>query len=139
MDQDSKEGLKKSIKGELRIFAREPFIIQNENPLWVMECARVLGHRFSFVVRGKDSYLITISAERMYEIFEELDLLFMNPKFEYHAHDFIDHLRKELGQARIQCEGIIRCFQNRAEDERKVLEERLQLEAEYRYNNNRRY
>ena len=140
MNDENKEKLKKAIKGEIRSFSREPFVIRNENPLWVMECARVLGPRFAFVAVGKETYHITISAERMYELLDDLDLLFSQSKFEYYAHEALDGMRKELGEAHLRCEAIIQCFQNKAQDERKALEERLHLEAEIRYGyQNRRY
>jgi hypothetical protein len=139
MDNENKEKLKKAIMSELRSFCIQMYIAHNEEPTWIMECARVLGRPFAFVATGKDSYHITFSAERMYDIIDTLDLIYRSSKFEYEAHSFIDSVRREMGEARAKCDAIIQVFKNRAEDERKVLEERLQLEADYRYNNQRRY
>ncbi len=139
MNDENKEKLKKAIMSELRSFCLQQYASHNEEPIWMMECARVLGRPFAFVATGKDSYSITFSAEKMYDIIDTLELLYQSPTFSLEAHRFIDHIRRELDEARVKCDAIIQVFKNRAQDERKILEERLQLEADYRYNNQRRY
>lgn len=136
MTDEQLENLKKHIDSEIRFLSREP-IVHNKEAVWVMECARVLGGRFAFVSRS--DYSICFSGEAIYELQWAIGEFLKNKNSRYDVDDIFRKAKEEWSNARLKCEAIIQMFENRSKEERKALEERLQLEADYRYNNNRRY
>lgn len=133
MNDEQHEDLKKRAYDQLKEFLKLP-VISNDNPIWVMECARVLGPSFAFVsykkinqVSNYANYEILLSSKRLAELY---DRLFSCEKNFYERSFLFDDVNRQICEARLRCEAIISAFELKESDDLKSQKEKLELEAD---------